>query len=255
MTITATWNPTSYTYTLTTALTGTVSWWRTVVWPDGRTLGLSLGTGNPVTDTTVPLNGGLVTWYANNGTTQEQLSLTPPSPAGPILSVPSDPGLPAAMVTVLTQREWTVRGRAYLYEVLDRNTPWVEPMPPIERTGELVLRLEHPDHQAFPGTVLARVRNMLRTGKPMLLRTVCHTRVETISFIPLDWTETHLGEPNVHGPDRTATITWQAVEPLYGDDIKVAGRLWWQVPVEFGTWDQLRATGLTWDELAAGVLP
>jgi hypothetical protein len=254
MTITATWNTVYIGPSVTTTLPGAIQWWRVTNWPDGRVLSVSAGAGNPLLDTQYPLSpGGATTYYAqsDSGASESSAVFTAPVIDHPILGVPSDPTQQAQPVVVLTQREWTVTGRTAIYEVLGRTVPWVEPIPPIERRGQLVLRMEHPGG-GFPGTALDRVRDMLKTGKPLQLRTVCPERVETISFVMTSVTEVHVGQPNAHGPDRLVDISWQAVEPLYGEDIAVAKRLWFQVPIEFGTWADVEASGLSWDELAWG---
>ena len=252
MAITAEWSATYYGYELTSALAGAVSWWKVTNWPDGRVLSIAAGTGNPLRDTMVPTSPGAVTtYYAQAASGAEQITLTPPAFAEPLLNVPSDISQHGSPVVVQTQREYTVTGRTAVYEVLDRDVPWVEPMAPIDRRGQLVLRMEHPGG-AFPGNRLRYVREMLRTGQPMLLRTTCNERVETLSFIAESWTEVHVGQPNSHGPDRLIDISWRAVEPLWGEEARPAGVLWFAVPVRYGTWDQVKATGKTWEELAWG---
>lgn len=254
MAITATWNSVYHGFHLSTDLAGTIAWWRNTNWADGRSLSVSVGTGNPIDDTMVPLAAGASSIYyaqSNSGGTNS-LAALPPEHAAPVLSMPSDPTFQAHEVTVQTQREWTVTGRTAIYEVLGRSVPWVEPIPPIERRGQLVLRMEHPGG-GFPGMVLDGVRDMLKTGKPLLLRTVCPERVESISFVATSVTEVHLGQPNAHGPGRLVDISWQAVEPLYGEDIEVVKRLWFMVPVEFPSWAAVEASGLTWDQLVYGM--
>lgn len=254
MTATATWQASYHGYRLSTTMGGTIDWWRTTTWFDGRSLSVAAGQGNPFDDPMVPIApDGSTTYYAQSslGTQESVGGLTPPPSTYPILNIPSDPLVAAVQVTVQTQREWSVSGRTAFYDVIGRNIPYVEPLPAIDRTGQIVLRQEHPGG-GFPGQALTAVRDMLKTGKPMLLRTVCPERVETLAFVATEWTEVHFGDPNAHGPSRMVDITWRAVEPLFGDDVQVAANLWFQVPGKYGTWAQLEATGLTWDQLAWG---
>lgn len=249
--ITAEWLPTVYGYKLTTDQVGP-RWYRGDVWPDGRTQNTDLGTGNPVTDLMVPLDGATVTYTAVTTVGEEDIQVTPPEAVKPVLGLPNRPDIPAAQVTVQTAREFEVQGRSYVYEVLDRNVPLVEPEPPIDRQGEMVLRMEHPVGATYPGKVLRDVRAMLRTGEPFHLRSTCHERVDSVSAVAVSFTETAFGDNNEHGPSRLITIQWRAVEPLWGDNLVIAARIWATVPIEFATWADVPAQVATWDELAYG---
>lgn len=251
MTATATWDPVGATWTLTTTLPGTATWHRTTLGAAGEYTYRRIGTGSTLIDPAAPVDGSQISWTAANGYDDQTVTVHPDPGPGPVLSVPAMPALPAATVTVLTLRAYEVTGRPYFYDVLGRSTAWLEPQPPIERTGELVLDLPHTG-AAFPGDTLRQVRDILRTGQPVLLRSTCQQRVETVGFAVLSFTETHPGQGNSHGPDRRITIRWRAVEPLWGDEGATVARLWMEVPQEFPTWDDVKASGLTWDELAYG---
>jgi len=140
-----------------------------------------------------------------------------------------------------------------VYDVLGRTLPWVEPMPPIERTIEQTFRIEHPGG-AFPGVSLRRFRALMGTGAPVLLRSTCNERVETLTFLPMpSWVEDPPGNDDRHGPDRVITMTCRVVDPLMADEgIEVTARLWLHVPIEFETWDDVAANVATWDELVHG---
>jgi len=251
--ITATWDDRTKSYTLSTTMPGTVTWWRTSNYPDGRYTFDPLGTGNPILDIMVPLETGVqVTWTASIGTEDESLTVVPPVQPLPVLSALVDPPLPTAVgVVVVSQREYEVVGRSVLYEVLDRTVPYIDYQPPSDISGELVFRFDHPGGP-FPGPALAAFRDLIRSGMPLMLRTLCNGRVSTISFAPTGMEESHIGSGNHHGPDRDATLKYRLIEPLWGDRLRIAGRLWFEVPMEFATWADVPASVATWDALVAG---
>ena len=253
MTVAAEWLPGPRGYRVTQSTpTGEVTWYRSVTWDDGRASNVLLGGGATRTDLTVPLDGGTVTYTAADDAGVEVTpGMVPPQPATPVLGLPHDPYTTAVEVVVETMREQITQGRTVFYDILDRNEPYMEPLPPVDRSGVMVLRLEHPGG-GFPGPTLAALRRIQRTGQPLMLRTTCNERVEDLSFAWMEWTETAFGFGNEHGPDRKASITWRAVDPLWGEEVVLVGRVWAQVPVEFPTWGDVVAGVPTWGDLVGG---
>lgn len=249
MAVSVVWDQVGWGYRCSTTLPGVPVWTRVLVWPDGRTRTDVIGRGPVVWDGTVPLDGPEVTYYATVGGVEESVTVRPPVTEFPIVSVPSDGSYPAVGVVILSQREYEITGRPMVYDVLDRDLPWIEPEPPIEFTGSMVLRFTHPGG-VFPGAALAGVRKLLRTGLPLMVRVPCTGRVETLSFVVESAREQHIGSGNEHGPDRDIAIDWRAVEPLWGDTAVVAKRIWRVVPTDIGTWND--AKQMSWDTLAFG---
>lgn len=242
-------SPNPHNLILTSTLVGEVSWWRGTVHPDGATSTVRLpGTGNPYTDTTAPLQG-VVTYTATTDTgseTSADFILTPP--AAPILSDPSDPAGPWAMCTIEQQREHVWRGATVVYPVIDRLVPLVNPIVPNERTGTMTLLAPYPGGP-WPGDPLAPIRELLYTGRVLLIRTLCRTRADTLSFIVTGWTEEPVAP--VAGADRRVIIDYRVADPR-GEQIQPVGTLWNDVPVKWGNWGFVASETSDWAEVAYG---
>lgn len=249
--ITATWLPDVYGYRLeATGNVGTPTWYRSAYWTDGRFRNASLGTGNPRHDLNVPLDAPTVIYTAVDGADIVELEVTPPAATMPVLGLLDRTDVPAAEVVVESLQEQSVEARTVYYDVLDRNEPFYQTMRPASRTGTMVLFVKHPGGP-FPGKMLDRMRKMLRTGEPMVLRTTCNDRVQDLLFIFQRWTESQVGEANRHGPDRRVTVEWRAVDPSWADPV-TSGRVWALVPKEFSTWTDVVAQVPTWADLVSG---
>lgn len=245
----ATWLPTAYGYSLeATGAVGEVTWYRSSHWPDGRSSSRKLGTGASTIDLTVPLDGATVSYTAVDSAGTASVTVTPAVPTKPVLGLVAGGELPAVEVVVESLHEQEVTARGVFHDVLDRNEPYYEPMRPIDKHGEMSLLLAHPPG-GFPGASLSRLRALLRTGQPLMLRTLCNDKVEDLAFAALRWTEGHTGTR--HGPDRRTAVSWRAVSPVWGDEIAVAGRVWAMVPPEFPTWADAAANG-TWLDMVEG---
>lgn len=249
LSITATWLPTVYGYRLDAAgAVGAPVWYRSAYWSDGRFSNQTIGTGVQIHDLMVPLDGATVTYTAIDGADIAEATVAPPSIPTPVIGLIGYPEIAAAEVIVESSREQNVAGRPIFHDVLDRNEPFVETQRPIERTGQMTLRLTHTGG-VFPGTMLTRLRAMLRFGGIMMLRTLCTDRVEDLVFVFTSWSEQQIGDGNEHGPSRKVVIDWRAVDPLWGAEISMSTRVWGMVPSEFPSWTAVVAGVPTWGDL------
>jgi len=170
-----------------TGNTGTVSWYRDTA----TTSDLYLGDGPTVLDRTVPLDEP-VTYYATDDLTLATAPLfTLPSGGLPVLS--STMNSTAYAVTVVSYRPYQGQGASVWHPVIGRSDPLVSIFPALYPSGELVLRV--PDNDTRTNLIL-----MLQPGDPLLLRSTCHDRLDTMTILMTSWEDPYVSDQAQGGP-------------------------------------------------------
>lgn len=176
--------------------TGTVSWYRS----EGADV--HVGDGPVIEDRTAPLNQPL-TYYATDDLTTVLLAnpVTIHAP-NPVLS--STMSNAAKAVTVVSSRPYQGQGRSVWHPVIGRSDPFVSVFPALYPSGVLVLRCPTNDDR------VALVRDLLQPGHPLLLRSTCRDRVDTMTFLMISWSDPFPVDTMREGPTHLE-ISYQRV--------------------------------------------
>jgi len=180
-----------------TGYTGTVSWYRDTA----NSSDVYVGDGSTVLDRTVPLDEP-VTYYATDDLTlQTAAPLTLPSGGLPVLS--STMNSTAYAVTVVSYRPYRGQGVSVWHPVIGRSDPLVSIFPALYPAGDLVLRV--PDNDTRTNLIL-----LLQPGDPLLLRSTCHDRLDTMTILMTSWEDPYVSAEAQGGPSYLR-ITYQRV--------------------------------------------
>lgn len=178
-----------------TGYTGVVSWYRAAGGTD-----VHLGDGADVVDRAPPLNEP-VTYFA---TDDAALVVADPVTIGADLPVLSSTMFSTARgVRVISYRPYQGEGQSVWHPVPGRSDPMVSIFPATYPQGELVLR-------AADNAERTALIQLLQPGDPLLIRTTCHDRLDTMTFLMLRWTDPYAGDDAQSGPV-DLTITYQRV--------------------------------------------
>jgi hypothetical protein len=154
-----------------------------------------------VLDRTIPLDEP-VTYYATDDLTLKTAPpLTVPSGGLPVLS--STMNSTAYAVTVVSYRPYQGQGASVWHPVIGRSDPLVSIFPALYPAGELVLRV--PDNDTRTNLIL-----MLTPGDPLLLRSTCHDRLDTLTFLMTSWEDPYVS-PDAQGGPAYLRIRYQRV--------------------------------------------
>jgi hypothetical protein len=188
LTITTTPVPSMWAVRLTaTGNTGTVSWYRDTA----TTSDIYLGDGLSLLDRTVPLDEP-VTYYATDDLTLKTAApLTMASGGLPVLS--STMNSTAYAVTVVSYRPYQGQGVSVWHPVIGRSDPLVSIFPALYPAGDLVIRCQH-------NTERTNLILMLQPGDPLLLRSTCHDRLDTLTFLMTSWEDPYVSSDAQGGP-------------------------------------------------------
>ena len=186
MIITATVDAALYAVKLTaTGATGTVEWFR-------RYAGANtpIGTGTTLWDYTADLNRPYE-YVATDDVSSEVAGPVTIAADGPVLASTTSPL--AKRVTVVDYRPLTMEGRSVWHPVLGRRDPFVTIHPTLYPSGTLRL-------WAATNTDRVAITELMDGGEPLLLRSTCPDRVDTMTFIVLRGSDPFAGEGRKHGP-------------------------------------------------------
>lgn len=213
---------------------GTIDWWR----DEGGAADVFLGNGASVLDRSVPLNIP-VTYYATDDST---LAVAPPVTMAADYPILASTTRSAAMrVTVISFRPYSGEGRSVWHPILGRNDPYVTIHPALYPAGDLVLRCE-------TNTDRTNVIALLSHGDPLLLRTTCPPRLDTMTFLMIRWSDPFPDDTRREGPThlrvqyQRVTDVPPAWEPspdwTYGA-LQSSGRTYQQTLDDFDTYQNL----------------
>lgn len=220
MIVTAVVEPSSYGVRLTaTSSTGQVDWYRAA----GRDV--FLGSGAVLDDRTADLNTPL-TYYAVDDVSTVTTSPVTITAAGPVLSAPTL-GV-ARLVTVVSFRPYTGEGRSVWHPVIGRSDPFVSMFPALYPSGELVLRC--PTNSGRQDII----QTFLQPGAPLLLRSTCVDRLDTMTFLMTSWSDPFAVDTMREGATHLS-ISYQRVTEVKPADMPPA-RTYQQVLVGSGTY-------------------
>lgn len=189
MDITVTVEPATFAVRLeATGATGQVDWFARRLGVD-RYVGYTAGDG-VIYDRQPDLN---VTYEYVAGDDLETLVSAPVSVTAtrPVLS--STTSAIATEVTVVTVRPYRGEGRSVWHPVLGRNDPLVTVHRALYPSGQLTLDAPTP-------SVREELLAMLDRGEPLLLRSTCAERVDTMQFIMTAWEDPFRTDGRKGGP-------------------------------------------------------
>ncbi len=220
-----------------TGATGTVHWTR-------RTSGgtdTAVGDGSLVWDYGADLNRPYTYIAADdNGTAvTQQITI---AASIPVLSSTTSPI--AYPVTVVEYRPLRGQGMTRWHPVLGRSDPFVTIHPALYPSGRL--RVLAPTH-----VVRIQLLQLLAGGEPLLLRTTCPERVDTMTFVVTSWEDPFLSQGARSGP-ATIDIEFQRITDVPGIAPPVPDRTWQTVLDDHTTWQDVLDTYPTWRAVLDG---
>ena len=165
--------------------TGSVAWTRR---SEGRDT--PVGTGALVWDYAPPLNR-VLEYIAVDDADAVVSDPVEVAADGPVLSSTRSPM--ALPVTVVDSRPYEGQGRSVWHPVLGRSDPFVTIHAATYPAG--LLRLHAPTH-----TVRANILELLQGGEPLLLRSTCPERVDTMTFLMTAWRDPFASDRAKGGP-------------------------------------------------------
>lgn len=157
-----------------TSYTGQVDWFRVA----GRDV--PLGSGPVIEDRAAPLNQP-VTYYATDDVSTVSSSPVTINATGPVLS--STMSNVAMLVTVVSFRPYAGEGRSVWHPVIGRSDPFVSVFPAMYPGGDLVIRAGTNDER------VNLIQSLLQPGHPLLLRSTCLDRLDTMVFLMTSWSD------------------------------------------------------------------
>ena len=171
-----------------TGAEGPVSWSR----DDGAADPVPVATGVEVIDRTAPLNQPLV-YIAEDGSTRAEADPVTIAATAPILGSLLSPETLPVVVEQYRPLRW--EGTSTIHKVLGAHEPYVSVGEAASPSGTLVIRA------ATGGDRLALVR-LLSSGEPMLLRTTCPDRLDTLRFVAAGWEDPFASDGARQGTSR-----------------------------------------------------
>ena len=187
LTVTVTPVPAMWGYRLTaTGYSGVVSWYRAAGATD-----LHLGDGPTVLDRGVRLNEP-VTYFATDDV-DLVVAASPVEMAADLPVLAQTMNSAAKPVHVDSYRPYSGEGRSVWHPVIGRSDPFVSIFPATYPQGELVLR-------AADNAERTELIRMMQPGDPLLIRSTCPDRLDTMTFLMLGWNDPYARDEAQGGP-------------------------------------------------------
>jgi hypothetical protein len=238
MEITATVEPSLWAVRLhATGATGAVEWTRRS--PGG--VDTIVGTWDLVWDYGPELNRPY-TYIATDDTSAEVSQTVTVTADRPVLASTTSPI--AYPVTVVEYRPLRGEGVTRWHPVLGRSDPFVTIHPALYPSG--LLRLLAPDH-----TTRIQLWQLLEGGEPLLLRTTCADRVDSMTFVATSWEDPFLGAAARSGP-ATIDIDFQRITEVPGIAPPIPDRTWQTILDGHTTWQDVLGSYKDWRAVLDG---
>jgi len=147
-------------------------------------------------------------------------------------------------VTVILYRPYEFDGMSVWHPVLNRSDPFVTIHPALYPRCELHLHAPtNSDRKA--------IQALLMRGDPLLLRSTCDDRLDSITFLPTSWADPLMADAARSGPTRYE-IRAQLVQEAPGLVTAVPDRIYADLPPEAATYADLKAMWPTYTALRDG---